>query len=653
MTKNIFIKSMARQPIRTLLLALLIATASFAFVVRVTEYIIVRDQIANVSRFFQTVGFLSHRDGNTGDVSEAIEYIASSPHVAFYDRRRGLEGNLVGMTNAYIEGSRYWRASWAYRYHRHELFAREYVNLMPRLRPMPGFAGFVSGDSFFYGELLDVVFISAPFWGPWEFGFYPQKILYVQVDQVMQGYPERLFEGQILRLRMDFPEPADSPLENMEIGQRYFFKGTFYWFLERMQLDSRTITKYIRPIGDQGLWYVPVAPGETVDTVALGMCQQLQYAHHAQSAVYLRTTRSTAHLPYCIEGLGPMSVTSGRHLDMDDYINARPVVLITRHFAERRQVGIGDTITITVNPQQYFVHYPYYLISNDSDSNPLPVPITTFPELGVLSKPEDSLAITLELEVVGIFEFYRFRPVNTGWSSLNKFMFIPDSLIPGDWELQSSPLWEIGPGYTPSIWFSFVLHDQRNQPAFLWETRDALMPMGVRATFVGRDGSGFWSTADTILISSQLNLIIFSGVLILVLAFTMAIFMWQRHRDYAILRALGCKAKNIYTQSAVALTLFGLPAACAGGIAGWFFAIRLTAGTVEGFREIMRGELSRFLIHSIRDAMLDYYMDTVLPPIILLIVICILIFATMLAIITVINLRTTYQSVLSILKGAK
>jgi len=624
-----------------MLLVLLVATASFAFVVRFVEYIIVRDQVSSVSDFFQTVGFLSHQEGNTADISEAIEYIAQNPYVAFYDRRRGFEGNLVGMSNAYIEGSRYWRASFAYRYLRYEHAAIEYLNLLPRLRPTPGFAGFVSGDSFFYGELLDVSIVTQPPWGFRAFGFYPHKILYVQVDSVLQGYSERLYEGQILRLRMDFPDEWDSPLENMEIGQRYFFHASFYWLLEWMQLNSRTITKYIRLIGDQ--WYIPVAPGETVDTVALGLCQTLEYVRHVQSAVYLRTTRDMTYLPYALEGLGPLSLLYGRLLDIEDYRNARPVIVVERTFAERRQVNIGDSITITVNAEQHLIHYPYYLISNDDDMNPLPVPILSFPELGILSKPGGYPVVTLELEVVGIYDFYRFRAVNTRWSSLNKFMFIPDSLIPDYWGLD----------FTPAVWYSFVLHDQRDQEAFLWDTRDALLEMGVRARFTGRDGSSFWATADAIVLSSLFNLVIFSVVLLLVLGFAMALFMWQRIKEYAILRALGCKAKNIYVQSIAAVVLFGLPAVAAGGIAGWSFAIRLTQDTIEGFAELMANELGRFMISFVREALIASYMETALPPMILLLAMCALIFAAMLTIVTAINIRTARRSVLTILKGVK
>jgi len=652
---------MLRQPIRSMLLVLLIATASFAFVVRAVEYGVVSDRISEISDFFHNVGTLTHRDGITADVSEAAQWIAQSPYVSFYDRRRGFEGTLTDMHNAYIEGSRYWTASWAYRYHYDDFWSRPYIDLMPRLSLLPtaDFAGFVSGNSYFYGELLDIVYVQQL--GDWrgDWGFYPHKLLYVRVDHVLQGYPERVFEGQTLRLRMDFPENRnapetwDSPLRDMEIGQRYFFKGTFYFMLGRLQMDSRTITMMIKPIGEDGVWYVPVQPGESVDTAALGLSHELEFAQHVQSAVHLRTTRDMTAMPHTQEGLDIFTLRGGRFIDLDDYLHARPVVVINRRFAERRNISIGDTITVNVSSQQHLVYSPYYFIGSVDDTGSASQLITGLPELGVLSTPGASPTITLALEVVGIYDLFRMRLISTDWSSINKFMYIPDSLLPDNWGLQSAYLGHTGPNYTPTIWYSFVLHDQRDQAAFLMSTRDALADMGVRVNFVGRDGSGFWASADLILMSITLNLIMFSTVLILVLILTVALFIWQRNKEYAILRSLGCSAKNIFMQSTTALMFFGLPAVLAGSAAGWFYAIRLSEDAIAGFGEIITSEIGVGLLHSEREALMAYYMAAALPPISYLAVLCMAILGIMLIFIIIGHLRLAKKSVLETLQGAR
>ena len=649
MSKNIFIKSMLRQPVRSFLLVLLIATASFAFVLRAVEYIVIRNQISAMTGFFQGIGVLSHRQGVAVDVSQAIEIVAESPYVSFYDIRRGFEGTLDGMFNAYIDGSRYWRANWFYNY-MDWYSASAYIDLMPRLGYKPDFAGFVSGDSFFYGEVIDIRHVYESPW-VWEQGFEPHKLIYVQVDDVLHGYPERIAEGQTVRLRKNFPYEWDSPLTGIETSQRYFFKATFYFMLDFMQFEYGTITMLIKPIGEGGLWYIQVGYGETIDTVYYRICRQLEFARHAQSAVYLRTTRDMAMIPNAQMGQGILSLRYGRLIGFDDYVNARHVVAVCRTFSEIRQKGIGDILTITVNADQHLVYSPYYILGYDDYIQPRLM--TIFPELGILSIPGSDPAITLELEIVGIYDFFRWRPINTNWSSKNKFMFIPDSLLPVGWGLQSAYFGDITPGYIPALWFSFILYCPRDQARFIWSTRDALSELGFRVGFVGRESGGFLATADTILTSVMLNLVIFSFVMALVLVFMVALFMWQRKKDYAILRALGCSAKNIYMQSVIALTFFGLPAVMAGSIAGWFYAIRLTEPTILGFREIMLEAMGgHLLMTSERIALIDTHMAMAAQPLSQLVIFGSIIYAAMVALITLNNMRAASKSALEILGGA-
>jgi len=588
---------MLRQPLRSLLLILLIAAASFSFVTRAVEYMLIRERIAEVSDFFRNVGILSHRDGLAVDISEAAELIADNRYVAFYERRRGFEGTLVDMYNVYIVGSRYWRANFFNEYHSNEFFAQEYINLLPRL----GFAGFTSGDSYFYATVNGI----------------RDNLVYAVVDKVVQGYPERLYEGQILRLRWD---------PGLEVGQRYFFKATFYWMLGDLQLDSRNTTKYLR-------WHLPSAPE---------FCPEMEFSRHVQSAVYLRTTKDMAQMPLAQESLDIMRLWEGRYIDMDDYLNARPVVVIQRRFAERRGVGLGDTISIRVNKDQHLIYSPYYLMGHYGQ-NPITQLITSFPDLGVLSTPGAYPYIILELEVVGIFDLFRRQLISTEWTSINKFMYIPDSLIPAEWNLNLSP----------AIWYSFVLDNPRNQAAFLWETRDSLAQMGLRASFMGRDGSAFWPVADTILMSSTINLVMFSIVSLLVLTLTVALFIWQRYKEYAILRSLGCPARNILEQSTVALAILAVPGVVAGSVAGWLYAGRLAEATMEGFSQIIEDNIGTHLHFREREAVLQYYVEAALPSSGWLVLFCVAILSVVLLLVLLGNIRSAKASVLEILQGAR
>ena len=58
MRKNIFTKSMLRQPMRTALLVALVAASAFAFIMHAVEYIVVKGQIAEISKYYRAVGYL-------------------------------------------------------------------------------------------------------------------------------------------------------------------------------------------------------------------------------------------------------------------------------------------------------------------------------------------------------------------------------------------------------------------------------------------------------------------------------------------------------------------------------------------------------------------------------------------------------------------
>ena len=647
MKNNVIIKSMLRQPMRTALLSLIIAIASFMFVLRAMEFIVVRGRISVISQLFQTqsVGILTHRDGPQVDISQAIELISQNPYVAFYDRRRGFEGNLIGMQNAYSFGSRYWMSSLFYNNARYEFTSRGHVALMPRLRPMEGFGGFANGDAFFYGTLADVTFESWPFF---------HVLLHVEVDYVVAGYADRVFEGQVVRLMYHPPEdPADSRYINMEIGQRYFLKATQYFFYQFRTLNTRLLLLDPKPIGENGPWYIPVNPGERIDTAALGICREIELAQHVQSAMYIRTTRDMNNLPPAQENLGLMSLLNGRFIDIDDYINAHEVVVVHRHFAERREIRLGDTITVHVNSNSHLVYSPYYVLGTMGDMDPYPWPIAAFPEFGVLGVPGYTGGLTLELEVVGIFDLLRWTHINTGWSSINKFMYIPDSLLPDYWGLQSAYFGDIAPDYAPALWFNFLLYDQRDRDVFMLSVQEALGDMGLRVSFFGREGVGFWEVAGVITLSSMVNLVMFTVVLALVLALAVLLFMWQRLKEYAILRALGMSAFKVYVHLTMALIIFGLPAVMLGSTAGWLYSARFSANTVAGFSEIVADAIGVRFPSTLRAEIISYYMDTSLPPVSQLLALSGVVLIIMLAFITASNIAAANRSVIEALRRAK
>ncbi|MCL2349886.1 MAG: hypothetical protein FWC67_00250, partial [Defluviitaleaceae bacterium] len=103
MKQNIFLKSVLRQPVRTALLATLMLIASFAFVARVAEYIVVNEEIDRIEGFYNAIGVLSPinpQDFTTGhDITQAAQVVADSPLVAFADVRNFAQGIMHESTN--------------------------------------------------------------------------------------------------------------------------------------------------------------------------------------------------------------------------------------------------------------------------------------------------------------------------------------------------------------------------------------------------------------------------------------------------------------------------------------------------------------------------------------------------------------------------
>ena len=70
---NLFLKSAMRQPLRSLLMAMLIAASTFTFVARAAEYIAVSDRMDDIAGFYRAIGVLHPSGGHEADVSAGAD----------------------------------------------------------------------------------------------------------------------------------------------------------------------------------------------------------------------------------------------------------------------------------------------------------------------------------------------------------------------------------------------------------------------------------------------------------------------------------------------------------------------------------------------------------------------------------------------------
>jgi len=598
MRKNIFAKSTFRQPMRTILLMLLIAVAAFAFVMRSTEYIIVTEKIEEIGNFYRSVGMLFPSADHNWEVSVGAEIVAASSYLGFEDRRRGALGVLQGMPNSNPEG------------------------FLPEEIEMPRFChGYYLGksDAFFYGELIDinrevttvVGHRPAALYRRARAAGYDQLSNFIEltflVDYVLLGYPEHFTMTRLEAYDGGYRERAvvtvhyhltddeilnssiATPIDAMVIGQRYFLRGVHYfelaefgthedfshWDYVTVRSGARGVMFYMRPINERtsdyypryltedGIWFIPVTPEEEVDFSMQGLAglnDELIRLRHIQSSVQLRTTRDLTAMPFMLfDDTGQL--IDGRLLDKEDYLNANPVAVVNVLFAQLRNLNIGDTITVGIPPRQREAARSEGPRGFGGD----------FFIKGAYNEP---ITDVLKLEIVGMFSFS-----SSSWGyapRYSTYVFIPDSVLPSDIHVSLTSLSD------PLIHsrYSFVLQDPRNEDSFMLENRDILSAMGFDMHIIPGGGQEFRDSADSIIQSLAINAILFSAIMVLILALVSFLYLRQRRRDFAISRTLGCSENTAVKQLIITVSIIGFPAAFIGGIGGWFFALRESTETL-------------------------------------------------------------------------
>ena len=640
---NIFAKSAMRQPARSLLLAVLIGASLFAAVSRFVEYMVVSEQIRTIAGFFQSTGALVSLDGNpAADAREAADLIESNPLVVFGDRRRGFEGLLRDIQNPSHPGESHWlapayfpRPVGPWLSEDPTMFSRDRArfDLIAwghfRYRDYPGFARYESSDAFFSGTLVDMYYTTALdpdyhdtglIWlgDSW---FAPNVNLVVRADNVLAGYYDHVSSGAYVILRYHLID-GGHPFDGLEIGGRYFFKGTRYFLLgdgghspfsREAGIDNprRRNVLFSQPLNDEGLFYVPLADGMP-DFDALGLPHihnEIVFTNHVQRNVFIRTTRDMAAID-----ADAISVLSGRLPNLEDYAEARHVVAIHQVFANQRGLGVGDTIRVEVKREQHIVEADFYFERWTASY------LGTFRDLLALSNPLADSVHELELEIIGIYDMYRMEWPEVHVSSIPRTVFIPDSLLPG-LHVLTAPWGELPQDYIPAVWYSFVLRDSRYVDGFIESYGGILEEMGFHLSFRGASSANFWISANITLQSMAINAALFAILLMLALMLSGYFAISQRRRDFAVLQALGLPTKSIKAQFVAANMALWVPAIIAGSWLGWNYSMEMAMGTLRPFAEMLVDSIGEWRPWVIEE-MTANFLSAALPSASLLVLMC-------------------------------
>jgi len=597
-------------------------------VMRAVEYMAVTDKIDEISGHFRSIGWLRQVGNNSFDnVYIGAELVSQSPFVDFEDRRRGAEGVLRDMPNADISGMMNIGIRGPY------LLGSIFPDL-----PVTEVVHTRHTDAFFYGEVIsrernDDIFIFAR----------PFIEFVIHVNYIKTGYPEHITVGQRLVFHyiltddefeaeleainhyIDYGEiiPTTTSVDMMSVGNHYFLRGAFgesqhmrtHLGLPQEGRDDYPLimiplnidtTGLSRSLHGDTLWYINVNPGEFVDSSVPGLDwldDEIARLRHNQSAVWIRTTSDMTAIPAMQPGHNMIRLAQGRWLNREDYVEANPVAVIQEDFALWRGIEIGDTIYINVPNEQYGLNVQGLTFGTGTPFDRVRVDDILF--VGKHDAPYHELA----LEVVGLYQidslFTRADMiVHTYETNMLTLVYMPDSVLPENLifhDIHVLPqsqrsLREFFGFHLEHIeitdfllhsWYSFVLNDPMDEPLFLSENRDALAALGFDVIFIQHGAQIFWDSAQPILQASAINAIVFSIVLILVMALVVFLFLRQRRKEYAILRALGDPAGRASGQLLVSMALIGIPAIIIGGVAGWFFALNRVASVQNPFGQLV------------------------------------------------------------------
>jgi len=512
---------------------LLVAVATFFFISRAAEYQIVVNEIERTRGQIRSIGYFSSTRPESG-ISEAVEFIQAldSPYIAFEDFNRRGFATLNGLHNILSDGS----------IRPHELLIHD--------RYM-----------FFYGELLE---ISGDFDHP-----APRITLTFQVDSVMVGYPEWItpdIELEVFWQVRDFK--IEDPGHQFEVGKRYFLRAEYGI---RAFGRHRNLLRPLQTVDEEPILVLPVLPGEEIDFSSSGLSYLLadiEVIDVNHRAMRVLTSKDLTAKPQVQEQVSLWHLRDGRWINHLDYLEENPVAVVHWLFAAERNLSIGDTISLTlwdfnVRPPASRMHEPFSwgIRTNQRGKRDM----------------QESTTWEVEVEIVGTFVYQRSGPLGLH----SKDIWVPTSLVPEWFGANSHPT---------NLTYSFVLTSYLYQSAFYESYGDELMGFGgsglfYQFRFLEHGGERISELLNPILQNLRRNTALFTGAFLFMVLLIVYLFLRQRSRDVAILRALGCPTWKIVGQLLSTVFLLWLPMVFFGGLVARNFARQAASDTLSPLAE--------------------------------------------------------------------
>lgn len=535
---NFYRKALFRQPVRTLILTVLLGALTCVFTSHAVESLVVTQEIHYLEEYYRPIGKLATDDW---DVRAGQAIVEECPYLEFEDIRRDITGVLVDLQNADVDGRN---------------FQADIADV---------------GDVVFAGRLKGIDYVEKENVG----GYYD---LTFEVCSVEAGYEDYMTEGDIVHVRSlpgieeaetsgrweeyYYPSQQDEAFlreyEGLKEGGIYLLRACYYELYsvnglrsaQRGQAGSNFILEPLLP-GNDGEYFYEIPKGGEIDykdPQLAGLSSYVDYLCHNQHVLNVIGTKDMSMMPICQESSQRYFLTDGRWLTREDDLMGKRVCVVHDAFARLRGLEIGDKLRLRLENMSLNEMGGYALWED-------------WEQWGDCEYTEE------EFEIVGFYDdLFTVKNGYTSFYSLNAY--VPDSCIPKDYSGFDTL------EYGGENYYSFVLDAPQDQQRFLEDYRNRLEEAGVSVSFVENNGVNFSMTAQELLRSTSLSTLLFGVALGVTLLFVCGVYLMQRQREYAVARALGVPA--------VRATLGVI------GTFGWIAVPGILAGSAYGWQRTMR-----------------------------------------------------------------
>ena len=530
MRKNVCLKATWRQPWRTMLLLLFCAGLTFAFLSQVLQYWVIQDAVADSAGYYHAVGALRTENTEAEDAFPSLSVLEKSEYVDYVNTYVSRYGTMQDVFNTDLNGD----------LNNHILYLQGTFREITKETEKP---------LCMYAQK-----------------YVPREVAYLTFDitNLFSGHPEMASLWE-MRFRMDVTQNRDFMnrlQEELQPGESYLFCAQWkkYYYPQITQpcntllplgtvqgprLDQAAYyagddNQYSLPVAEGDLWdyFYPVPQGFVVDFTdpeLADVALALEYLNANEHGVSVIPVKDMATIPHFAENY---YLREWRLLTLEDDAARNKVCVVHQGLADRRNLKVGDTLTITIKDLEMY-HWGQ-----------------TYPdwEPNLAGAPE----VTESYTIVGTVYSLQKNTDSMQYSEI----YIPNCFYPAH--------------FRQTVWAGscgFVLRNPADKAAFLEESGTQLQELGFRADFVDDGWDAFFDSSQAVLHTSRISALLLG--LLLVLGFWLVAFLYQRarRREVAILRSLGTPKGSALGQALLPMGLLGFAGVMAGFVAAYYYGL--------------------------------------------------------------------------------